>query len=106
MDMPTKHAIIEAHLTRYLAADKATKQEILDHVCAVTEYPRKSAIRRFRTIQTKDKATKETRGRPAMYTWNVEVALKELHAMINFICAERLHPEIPNYVRALRAHND
>jgi len=106
MDMATKHAIIEAHLERYLKATKETKKEILDHVCAVTEYPRKSAIRRFRTMQLKDKTTKETRGRPVLYTQEVEIALKELHAMMNFICAERLHPEIPNYVRALAEHND
>lgn len=106
MDMATKHAILKDHLERYLDASKEGKHKILNHVCAVTGYPRKSAIRRFRTIQTKDTATKETRGRPALYTQTVEAALMELHVMANRICAERVHPEIAHYIQALQLHNE
>ena len=51
MTMATKQEIFLEKLVAYLQANKAGKGEILDAVCEVTECHRKTAVRRFRTLQ-------------------------------------------------------
>jgi uncharacterized protein (UPF0297 family) len=104
MNMATKHEIIHEYLPRYLKADRRGKTAILDQVCAVTGYPRKSAIRAFHNTQMMDVSVPERRGRPKRYTKETESALHELHALAHEICAERLHPMIKEYVRILSDH--
>lgn len=102
MTMETKQEIFKEKLAAYLVAGKARKGEILDAVCGVMGCHRKAAVRRFRTLQMRDTAAhQERRGRKVVYGASVTDALRELWDMTSRICAERLHDEIPAYVRAL-----
>lgn len=102
MTMKTKQEIFREKLGAYLAAGKDGKSRILDSVCLVTGCHRKAAVRRFRTLQMRDAAHPEKRGRKIEYGIAVTRALHELWEMANRICAERLKPQIPEYVRVLQ----
>lgn len=100
--MGTKQEIFEEKLAEYLAASKENKGRILDAVCSVTKTRRKAAIRRFRTLQMEDCGVPDKRGRAATYTKAVDAALKEIWDTLHQICAERLHPQIPEYVAVFK----
>lgn len=102
MNMVTKQEIFKEKLQEYLGADKKEKGRILAAVCAVTRYNRKSAIRRFRTLQLRPASFQERRGRNKVYDHRTTAALKEVWNTAHRICAERLHPIIPEYVRILQ----
>lgn len=103
MTMETQREVFQEKLEEYLKENKAGKGRILDAVCAVTGCHRKAATRRFGTLATQDTvARRERRGRKTIYGATVTAALRELWDMTSRICAERLHDEISNYVRALR----
>lgn len=100
--MDTKQEVFEEKLQEYLKASKEVKGRILDAVCSVTKAHRKAAIRRFRTLQMKDKGIPNKRGRTALYTKAVGSALKEIWDIAHQICAERLHPNIGEYIEILK----
>lgn len=100
--MATKQEIFKEKLQEYLAAPKEEKGYILDAVCQVTDGNRKAAIRRFRTLQLRPHSWQERRGRKKVYDHRTTAALKEIWEAANRICAERLHPAIPEYVRILK----
>jgi len=102
MNMATKQEIFKEKLEEYLVASKEERGVILDAVCTVTKAHRKAAIRRFRTLQMKDAGIQDKRGRTATYTKAVDVALKEIWGIAHQICAERMHPQIAEYVSVLR----
>ena len=102
MTMDTKQEIFKENLGAYLAASKAEKGTLLDAVCAVTKAHRKAAIRRFRSLQMKDGGIPDRRGRVPLYTKAVDAGLKEIWGIAHQICAERLHPCIPEYVVVLK----
>lgn len=102
MTMATKQEIFKEKLQAYLATDKVGKGKILDAVCRVTGHDRKSAIRRFRTFQLRPPSFQERRGRKKVYDHRTTAALKEIWEAANRICAERLQPMIPEYVRTLK----
>jgi hypothetical protein len=102
MTTSTKQEIFKEKLQEYLKADKPRKGRILDAVSAVTKCDRKSAIRRFKTIQLRPSSWQERRGRKKVYDHQTTAALKEVWEAANRICAERLHPVIPEYVRILK----
>lgn len=102
MNMATKQAIFEEKLVEYLDAGKEGKGLILDVVCNVSGVHRKAAIRRFRSLQLKDRSIPERRGRQRIYTSNITAALKEIWDTAHQICGERLHPMIPEYVSVFK----
>jgi len=51
MNMSTKTTIYEEHLAAYRKGSKAEKSDILDAVSRVVNMPRKSVIRRFKTLR-------------------------------------------------------
>ncbi len=102
MTMKTKQEIFREKLAAYLAADKAEKGRILDSICLVTGCHRKAAVRRFANLQMRDAARRERRGRKIEYGAAVTASLHELWDMASRICAERLKPQIAEYVRVLR----
>lgn len=101
MTMATKQEIFQEKLEVYLQASKEEKGRVLDAVCSVTGAHRKAAIRRFRTLQRKDESQPERRGRKKTYDHRITAPVKELWDLTGRICAERLHPMIPEYVRIL-----
>ena len=103
MTMATKHEVIKEFLKQYLTANKQEKGEILDHLEVVVRFKRKSIVRRFAVLQTRAPAYwADGRGRPLYYTPDVIAALKEVWEISEFLCGERLHPVLSEYVSILR----
>lgn len=100
--MATKKDIFQEHLHSYLKAGKEQKGSILKHVCFVTGMHRKAAIRKFRSLQMKDKGSQENRGRSEFYTPDVILGLKTIWSAASEVCGELLHPMIKEYVTILR----
>lgn len=105
MNMTTKQEIFKEKLSEYLAASKAEKGRILDAVCDVIGVVRKSAIRRFRTIQLRERSWRQERGRKVRYGPDVTAALQKVWDISGQICAERLQPIIVEYIRILQRDN-
>lgn len=102
--MATKQEIFSAHLAAYRHASRSEKGRILDAVTAVTGLHRKAAIRRFAALGRG--GPRPRGGRPTVFGPDVTAALADLWQLSGEICAERLHPQIPEYVRVLRAAQD
>ncbi len=96
--MAHKQGIFEEHKQAYWKADKHGKTEILDAVTLVSGLTRKAAIRRFRTLQVRDPAHSEGRGRPVYFTPDVTAALKDVWNIGAEACGENLHPMIGEYI--------
>ena len=104
MNMETKKQIFERYKKEYFKV-KTIKNggrkmltKILDTVCEVTGIQRKSAVRKFSRLQTRDSCGEETRGRPLRYTQDVTVALKEVWEAGGEVCGELTKPIIMEYV--------
>jgi hypothetical protein len=102
MNMAIKQEIFKEKLPEYCAASKEEKGQILTAVCAVTGTHRKAAIRRFRTLQLHPDAGKGRRGRKPIYGHRLTSLVRELWEISGRICAARLHPVIPEYIRILK----
>lgn len=99
--MGTKQEILKEKLEAYLRGTREEKSAILHAVTSVTGMHRKAVIRRFRTLQLRDPAHTDRRGRKIIYTKAADAALHEIWNMASQICAERLHPLIREYVTVL-----
>lgn len=99
MTMATKREIFSFHRLAYRRASKSEKGRIISAVTALTGLHRKAAIRRFNAGPRPPRRG----GRPRIFGPDVTAALKDLWELSGQICAERLHPQIPEYVRALEA---
>lgn len=106
MNMATKQAIIKKYLQRYLSGSRKEKSRILNLLTDVTGYGRKAIIRRLKSLQMADRGSKKQkrRGRRRRYGPDVTAAVKELWELAHRICAERLKPMIPEYVRLLKSY--
>lgn len=100
--MATKVEVFKRYGKEYWAGEKGRKTEILNHVCDVTRMHRKAAVRRFRTLQLRDTAREERRGRKTAYTPDVIAALKDVWEAASEPCGENLHSQIAEYVRILK----
>ena len=100
--MKTKNDIFNEYSSQYWKADKKEKGEILLHICMVTKMNRKSAIRKFKSLQNKDPCKIEGRGRSTYYTPDVTAALKDIWNDGDEVCGELLHPMIKEYVEILK----
>lgn len=104
MNMETKNQIFKRYKKEYFKAKtlkeggRKTLTRILGIVCEVTGIKRKSAIRKFNNLQTKDSSAGETRGRPLLYTPDVISALKEVWEAGGEVCGELTKPIIREYV--------
>lgn len=105
MNMTTKQEIFSTHYPAYRRGNKQEKGLILDAVTAVTGLHRKAVIRRFTALRYGRKPSSRG-GRPKIYGHEVTTALTDLWNLSGNVCAERLHPQIPEYVRLLRAARD
>jgi hypothetical protein len=105
MTMITKQDILKEKLAEYLKANKAEKGSLLDHLESITGFTRKAIVRRLSSLQHQDSHKIEKRGRKEIYGSDVSCALKEIWTLFNEICAERLHPQLGEYVRVLQQTN-
>ena len=102
MNMGTKQEIFKEKLHEYLRASKEEKGRILDAVCSITGMHRKAAIRRFRIFRLRPHYWKRKRGRDRIYGHRLLSLIRELWETSGRICAERLHPIIPEYIHVLK----
>lgn len=101
--MHTKHQVLQDNLLRYLTASKPVKTTLLDEWTVLLSMHRKSIIRYLRRQQMKIRGTRpNTRGPKERYGPAVTAALHEVWELSSELCAERLHPIIPEYVRILQ----
>jgi hypothetical protein len=100
MNMVHKQGVFEEKAPEYWKAGKKRKGELLDAVVEVSGLTRKGAVKRFRTMQMRDPASPEKRGRPQIYTADIIAALKEVWDIGSEACGENLHPMIAEYVDA------
>ncbi len=103
MSQRSKREMIEAIHPRYLKANKAGKEQILDEFIATTGYHRKYAIRVLKH-GPKPKGLKKP-GRRKIYQGEVVNALEQIWEIYGRICSKRLHPFLPEGVQVLeRCH--
>jgi len=103
MSHRSKREMIEAIHPRYLKANKAGKEQILNEFIATTGYHRKYAIRVLKH-GPKPKGLKKP-GRRKIYQGEVVNALEQIWEIYGRICSKRLHPFLPEGVQVLeRCH--
>jgi len=100
MSQRSKREMIEAIRPRYLKANKAGKEQILDEFIATTGYHRKYAIRVLRH-DFKPKGLRKP-GRCKVYQGEVVQALEQIWEIYGRICSKRLHPFLPEGVAVLK----
>ena len=88
---------------RYIRADRKTKGELLDEMEAVTGLDRKTLIRLMNgSLERKPRRSE----RGATYGSEVDDALRVIHESEDFICAERLTPNLVWLAQHLAAHGE
>lgn len=103
MTMATKQEVIKDKLADYLAATKAGKKEILDHLASTIPMHRQAIIRRLNQLAVRDPGWQRKHpGKKEKYGPRVTQALKEVWELADHICAERLHPQLTEFVSALK----
>lgn len=80
---------------RYVTADRATKSQLLDEVCEVTGYHRKSVTRRFGRAAA---GSPRRRGRPVQYGPTVVGALRRLWVAAGYPWSVRLRALLPAWL--------
>ena len=78
MTVDTKNNIFKRYQGEYWKATKERKGEILTHIADVVGMHKKSIIRKFRTLQLRDPAKQEGRGRRVYYDNAVTAALRNV----------------------------
>jgi hypothetical protein len=101
MSPKTVMELTEKIAERYIKASKKNKSIILDEYCANTGFNRKYAISKIREAALKPPKDKKKRGRKKLYSNEADVALIEIWNSFDRICAERLHPFIPEAIDIL-----
>lgn len=103
MSQRSKREMIEAIRPRYLKANRAGKEQILDEFVATTGYHRKYAIRILKH-GPKPQGLKKP-GRRKVYQGEVVNVLEQIWEIYGRICSKRLHPFLPEGVLVLeRCH--
>ena len=88
---------------RYLQADRAGKSALLDEMEMVTGRHRKSLIRRLRrSVQRRPRAHERER----TYKADIDLALRRIWESYDYICAERLQPNLVSLAQQLAAHGE
>ena len=88
---------------RYLQAGRKERGQLLEEMEVVTELHRKSLIRLMRGSLTRRPRRKQ-RGR--IYGADVDDAVRVIAETTDFICAERLTPNLPWLARHLEVHEE
>jgi hypothetical protein len=99
MGQRSKRELLAEIRPRYLKAKKAEKQKILDEFTAVTSYHRKYAVRLLKHGYPRRQG--KLKGRKAIYRGEVVQLLKQIWEIYGRICSKRLHPYLPEGIKAL-----
>jgi len=88
---------------RYRQADRAGKSALLDEMETVTGRHRKSLIRRLQgSVQRRPRAHERER----TYKADVDLALRRIWESYDYICAERLQPNLVSLAQQLATHGE
>ncbi|HEY4496340.1 MAG TPA: hypothetical protein VJC04_03225 [Candidatus Paceibacterota bacterium] len=106
MNMHTKHELTGEISGRYIISTKKEKERILDEYCRVTSYNRKYAIQKLRSFGLHPKQKERVpgehkRAREKFYDMEVEEAIHTIWEIYDYICAERMHPNISGMIEKL-----
>ncbi len=104
MSQGSKRELVAAIRPRYLKANQAGKEQILNELIATTGYHRKSAIRVLRH-GPKPKGLKKP-GRQKIYRGEVVQVLEQIWEVCGRICSKRLQPFMPEIVTILERHHE
>ena len=96
MSKRSKQELTQEIHPRYLKANKAEKQRILDEYTAATGYHRKYAIKLLKH-GLKRKGYKKV-GRKKIYQGEVVDVLERIWEICGRICSKRLHPFLPEMI--------
>jgi hypothetical protein len=102
MSLKSKCELLEAVQPRYLKANKAEKQKILDEFTNATGYHRKHAIRVLKSkVQVQNMLRRKTKTYKTIYRGEVVQALELIWEIYGRICSKRLQPFLPEAIRVL-----
>jgi hypothetical protein len=104
MSQGSKRELVAAIRPRYLKANKAGKEQILNELIATTGYHRKSAIRVLKH-GFQPKGLKKP-GRQKIYQGEVVQILELIWEICGRICSKRLQPFLPEIVTILERHHE
>ena len=93
--MATKHEVLQAHLTEWLACrgDKKKRGLLTKQLATSLKMHEKSIGRAMRHIQTHSELTSKRRGRPRVYGNDVDAALVQIWELMGNPCAEHMTRE-------------
>ncbi|MDQ3835020.1 MAG: integrase [Actinomycetota bacterium] len=92
MTIEERRKYLKKMLPLYLAADRATKGELLDQMERVTSMQRKSLIRLLKSQQLERK--QPTTPRKRSYGMDVEKVVGVVWESLDYVCVERLKPSL------------
>lgn len=106
--------LIRKHADEYSKANRKAKKELLDRLEVVVLRPRDSIARTLRlatkpklfSIEKPNKHIMGARGRPIIYTPEVDEALAYIWEAYSFPCAARLHPIINEAVTIFKRDDE
>src|SRR3990172_8784316 len=99
MSQQSKRELFAEIQPRYLKAEKATKQKMLDEFTATTGYHRKYAVRLLKHGYPRRKS--KPKGRTAVYRGEVVDRLEQIWEIYGRICSKRLQPYLPEGIKVL-----
>jgi hypothetical protein len=88
----------------YLKAARKERSHLLDHMQHMTGLNRKTLIRHMSRKEIKRKPRRKQRGRT--YGHQVDDALRVISESLDYICAERLTPQLAPMAKHLAAHGE
>ena len=102
MSLKSKRELLEVIRPRYLKANKAEKQKILDEFTSATGYHRKHAIRILRNrVQVQKRHEGKNKTYKTIYRGEVVQALEQIWEIYGRICSKRLQPFLPEAIKVL-----
>jgi len=107
MSLKSKSELLEVVQPRYLKANKAEKQKILDEFTAATGYHRKHAIRILKNqMQVQNHLKGKTKTYKTIYAGEVVKALEQIWGIYGHVCSKRLQPFLPEAIKVLERCNE
>jgi hypothetical protein len=107
MSLKSKSELLEVVQPRYLKANKAEKQKILDEFTAAAGYHRKHAIRILKNqVQVQNHLKGKTQTYKTIYAGEVVKALEQIWEIYGHICSKRLQPFLPEAIKVLERCNE
>lgn len=109
MNMATKHGVLQAHLTEWLACKGKRKKRgmLIKQLSQSLHMHEKSISRSMKRLQMRSRTTTKNRGRSEIYGADVDAALVQVWEAMGCPCAENMpSTSIDEYVSYFIAAND